>query len=208
MSPCSPHLTSFPLSGDCVPSPCHNGGTCLEEEEGARCLCLPGYGGDLCDVGECVGGGRDLKARPRLQVLVLGGKGGHWWVNPCFRQLSHFLWVLPSTSPLLSHVEMSLRGPGGSAAGCALDAVGAPAPAFQSSGRRARFLCRDQKGVPARIGALGLSEGTWSLSRLLHPYPTPVSLPSPRLRPAARSPALPGRRRGGWEGTHSPWPET
>nr|XP_044994810.1 brevican core protein isoform X2 [Jaculus jaculus] len=37
--------------GDCIPSPCHNGGTCLEEEEGFRCLCLPGYGGDLCDVG-------------------------------------------------------------------------------------------------------------------------------------------------------------
>uniref|UniRef100_A0A8C3WR67 Brevican core protein n=1 Tax=Catagonus wagneri TaxID=51154 RepID=A0A8C3WR67_9CETA len=40
-----------PSSGDCVPSPCRNGGTCLEEEEGVRCLCLPGYGGDLCDVG-------------------------------------------------------------------------------------------------------------------------------------------------------------
>ncbi|KAJ8794205.1 hypothetical protein J1605_003351 [Eschrichtius robustus] len=40
-----------PSSGYCVPSPCHNGGTCLEEEEGVRCLCLPGYGGDLCDVG-------------------------------------------------------------------------------------------------------------------------------------------------------------
>ncbi|XP_004388529.1 brevican core protein [Trichechus manatus latirostris] len=40
-----------PSAGDCVPSPCHNGGTCLEEEEGIRCLCLPGYAGDLCDVG-------------------------------------------------------------------------------------------------------------------------------------------------------------
>ncbi|XP_060057613.1 brevican core protein isoform X2 [Erinaceus europaeus] len=39
-----------PSSGDCIPSPCHNGGTCLEEEEGVRCLCLPGYGGTLCDV--------------------------------------------------------------------------------------------------------------------------------------------------------------
>ncbi|XP_054938267.1 brevican core protein-like [Physeter macrocephalus] len=43
-------------TGYCVPSPCHNGGTCLEEEEGVRCLCLPGYGGDLCDVGECAEG--------------------------------------------------------------------------------------------------------------------------------------------------------
>lgn len=49
-----PHFS--PLSGDCIPSPCHNGGTCLEEKEGFRCLCLPGYGGDLCDVGEFVGG--------------------------------------------------------------------------------------------------------------------------------------------------------
>ncbi|XP_055979631.1 brevican core protein [Sorex fumeus] len=40
-----------PSSGDCVPSPCHNGGTCLEEDEGVRCICLPGYGGHLCDVG-------------------------------------------------------------------------------------------------------------------------------------------------------------
>lgn len=55
MLPCPPTSLLSP-SGDCVPSPCHNGGTCLEEEEGVRCLCLPGYGGDLCDVGECVEG--------------------------------------------------------------------------------------------------------------------------------------------------------
>lgn len=53
--PCR-HTSLLSPSGDCVPSPCHNGGTCLEEEEGVRCLCLPGYGGDLCDVGECVEG--------------------------------------------------------------------------------------------------------------------------------------------------------
>lgn len=55
-APLAPHLTPLSLSGYCVPSPCHNGGTCLEEEEGVRCLCLPGYGGDLCDVGECAEG--------------------------------------------------------------------------------------------------------------------------------------------------------
>ncbi|KAM4861106.1 brevican core protein [Thomomys bottae] len=45
-------VAEAPSSGDCIPNPCHNGGTCLEEEEeGVRCLCLPGYGGDLCDVG-------------------------------------------------------------------------------------------------------------------------------------------------------------
>lgn len=62
----SPSL-SF-LSGDCIPSPCHNGGTCLEEKEGFRCLCLPGYGGDLCDVGECVEG--------------QGGRLKDWTVTP------------------------------------------------------------------------------------------------------------------------------
>lgn len=56
MLPCFPTPHFSPPSGDCVPSPCHNGGTCLEAEEGVRCLCLPGYGGDLCDVGECAEG--------------------------------------------------------------------------------------------------------------------------------------------------------
>lgn len=32
----------------------------MEEKEGFRCLCLPGYGGDLCDVGEFVGGHADI----------------------------------------------------------------------------------------------------------------------------------------------------
>lgn len=52
----APPISLLFLPGDCVPSPCHNGGTCLEEEEGVRCLCLPGYGGDLCNIGECVVG--------------------------------------------------------------------------------------------------------------------------------------------------------
>uniref|UniRef100_A0A5F8GG22 Brevican core protein n=1 Tax=Monodelphis domestica TaxID=13616 RepID=A0A5F8GG22_MONDO len=40
-----------PSPGDCVPSPCHNGGTCYEEGDGVHCLCLPGYGGNLCEIG-------------------------------------------------------------------------------------------------------------------------------------------------------------
>ncbi|XP_066466520.1 brevican core protein [Tiliqua scincoides] len=38
------------LAGDCVPDPCQNGGTCTEEGDRAECLCLPGYGGDACEI--------------------------------------------------------------------------------------------------------------------------------------------------------------
>uniref|UniRef100_A0ABM5F3L9 Brevican core protein isoform X2 n=1 Tax=Pogona vitticeps TaxID=103695 RepID=A0ABM5F3L9_9SAUR len=38
------------ISGDCVPDPCRNGGTCTEEGGHIQCLCLPGYGGDLCEI--------------------------------------------------------------------------------------------------------------------------------------------------------------
>ncbi|KAK7886951.1 hypothetical protein WMY93_026572 [Mugilogobius chulae] len=44
------------LSDTCLVSPCLNGGTCIEEESGEyRCVCLPGYTGDLCqsDLGQC-----------------------------------------------------------------------------------------------------------------------------------------------------------
>lgn len=69
-----PHFS--PLSGDCIPSPCHNGGTCLEEKEGFRCLCLPGYGGDLCDVGESVEGhGGRSKAWSLAQYTSSRGGG-------------------------------------------------------------------------------------------------------------------------------------
>ncbi|CAK6974999.1 LOW QUALITY PROTEIN: brevican core protein [Scomber scombrus] len=35
------------VSDSCLENPCLNGGTCVEGES-ARCFCLPGYGGDLC----------------------------------------------------------------------------------------------------------------------------------------------------------------
>ncbi|XP_044213902.1 brevican core protein isoform X1 [Thunnus albacares] len=35
------------ISDSCLENPCLNGGTCVDGES-ARCLCLPGYGGDLC----------------------------------------------------------------------------------------------------------------------------------------------------------------
>ncbi|NWV64244.1 PGCB protein, partial [Malurus elegans] len=35
--------------GGCVPNPCLNGGTCVEEGAHLTCLCLPGYGGSSCE---------------------------------------------------------------------------------------------------------------------------------------------------------------
>ncbi|XP_029880164.1 brevican core protein isoform X5 [Aquila chrysaetos chrysaetos] len=35
--------------GDCVPNPCLNGGTCMEDSARLACLCLPGYGGSSCE---------------------------------------------------------------------------------------------------------------------------------------------------------------
>ncbi|XP_067425480.1 brevican core protein [Emydura macquarii macquarii] len=37
------------ISGDCIPNPCMNGGTCSEEGDRISCICLPGYGGDTCE---------------------------------------------------------------------------------------------------------------------------------------------------------------
>uniref|UniRef100_A0A8C3QI48 Brevican core protein n=1 Tax=Cyanoderma ruficeps TaxID=181631 RepID=A0A8C3QI48_9PASS len=43
-------LTAVPgEAGGCVPNPCLNGGTCVEEGAQLTCLCLPGYGGSSCE---------------------------------------------------------------------------------------------------------------------------------------------------------------
>uniref|UniRef100_A0A8C9NHW8 Brevican core protein n=1 Tax=Serinus canaria TaxID=9135 RepID=A0A8C9NHW8_SERCA len=39
----------------CVPNPCLNGGTCVEDGAQLTCLCLPGYGGSSCERRECPG---------------------------------------------------------------------------------------------------------------------------------------------------------
>ncbi|XP_056157825.1 brevican core protein-like [Lampris incognitus] len=43
------------LSDACLEDPCLNGGTCVEYNEGVKCLCLPSYGGEFCqtDLEEC-----------------------------------------------------------------------------------------------------------------------------------------------------------
>ncbi|XP_061753505.1 brevican core protein-like isoform X1 [Nerophis ophidion] len=37
------------IADACVHDPCLNGGTCMERDGQIQCLCLPTYGGDLCD---------------------------------------------------------------------------------------------------------------------------------------------------------------
>ncbi|KAM6910412.1 LOW QUALITY PROTEIN: brevican core protein [Xenentodon cancila] len=56
-SPCAPQVSAAnqgSLSDSCLENPCLNGGTCVDGET-ISCICLPGYGGDLCqkDVEEC-----------------------------------------------------------------------------------------------------------------------------------------------------------
>ncbi|NXL79014.1 PGCB protein, partial [Leptocoma aspasia] len=36
-------------AGGCIPNPCLNGGTCVEDGAHLTCLCLPGYGGSSCE---------------------------------------------------------------------------------------------------------------------------------------------------------------
>ncbi|KAK9391344.1 brevican core protein-like [Crotalus adamanteus] len=45
-----PSLLTGGKEDACMPNPCRNGGTCTEESGRPGCLCLPGYGGDACDV--------------------------------------------------------------------------------------------------------------------------------------------------------------
>lgn len=37
---------------DCQSEPCENGGTCIDKIDSFLCLCLPSYGGDMCEKGE------------------------------------------------------------------------------------------------------------------------------------------------------------
>ncbi|XP_053288176.1 brevican core protein [Pleuronectes platessa] len=50
----APAVRAAAVSDSCLENPCLNGGTCVDGES-RRCLCLPAYGGDLCqtDLEEC-----------------------------------------------------------------------------------------------------------------------------------------------------------
>lgn len=39
---------------ECLSNPCVNGATCVDAADSFTCLCLPSYGGDLCEIGTAV----------------------------------------------------------------------------------------------------------------------------------------------------------
>lgn len=52
----------------CLENPCLNGGTCVDGES-TRCLCLPGYGGDLCQTGRKLSDKHRDTNTERLQII-------------------------------------------------------------------------------------------------------------------------------------------
>ncbi|XP_029596017.1 brevican core protein isoform X2 [Salmo trutta] len=45
-TPTSPRFGN--ISDACLENPCYNGGTCVDSGSSTKCLCLPTYGGDMC----------------------------------------------------------------------------------------------------------------------------------------------------------------
>ena len=48
-------VTIFFINSDideCASSPCQNNGTCIDGFDGHACLCLAGYTGNVCEIGE------------------------------------------------------------------------------------------------------------------------------------------------------------
>ena len=39
----------YPDINDCAPSPCANGGTCIDKVNAYKCVCVPGYTGENCE---------------------------------------------------------------------------------------------------------------------------------------------------------------
>ena len=37
---------------ECLSSPCHNNGTCVDLVDGYNCTCMSGYNGILCEIGK------------------------------------------------------------------------------------------------------------------------------------------------------------
>lgn len=50
-APVSPPPPFFAEVDVCHSNPCANGATCVENADSYKCLCLPSYGGDLCEIG-------------------------------------------------------------------------------------------------------------------------------------------------------------
>lgn len=42
----------FPDINECISNPCMNGGTCEDEVNSYRCICIDGWIGDTCEIGK------------------------------------------------------------------------------------------------------------------------------------------------------------
>lgn len=52
LTPPASHPNTFFAEVDvCHSNPCANGATCVESADSYKCLCLPSYGGDRCEIG-------------------------------------------------------------------------------------------------------------------------------------------------------------
>lgn len=76
---------------ECLSSPCLNGATCLDAIDAFTCLCLPSYGGDLCEIGTAVSASANVTNRCPLlphPSLLTTGSSPDWspksiWSHSC-----------------------------------------------------------------------------------------------------------------------------
>uniref|UniRef100_A0A8D2Q3H3 Neurocan n=1 Tax=Varanus komodoensis TaxID=61221 RepID=A0A8D2Q3H3_VARKO len=76
---------------DCLSSPCQNGGTCIDEINTFVCLCLPSYGGNLCDRASSSPCGEGAVSCIAFFLLDTEGCDHNWhkFQGHCYRYFAH-----------------------------------------------------------------------------------------------------------------------
>uniref|UniRef100_A0A803XLN8 Brevican n=1 Tax=Meleagris gallopavo TaxID=9103 RepID=A0A803XLN8_MELGA len=90
--------------GGCIPNPCLNGGTCIEDGTHPTCLCLPGYGGSSCERRESTGSHSPWSFRHQRTEICLGGF--FFWLA---HGLNSTVLTLSSSPPLVSCCGSALK---------------------------------------------------------------------------------------------------